>query len=187
MESLEKPGTRDFPPVGATSETAAFSLVGGLLGLVIGRMMHPSLAAATIGGLIGAAVGVLARLARRELALAQNPEPDLISDVVCYLSEHLGPEMTAFVGGAESPAVVSRWISGDVLPKPLERDRLKTARQAVEELAGAYSDGMIKSWFLGMNEWLGDRAPALILRQGQQPDDWSAVLPAAEEFAESAY
>lgn len=187
MERLEKPGTHNFPPLGATSETAAFSLVGGLLGLVFGRMRHPSLVAATIWGLIGAAVGALAQLVRRAPPLARDPQPERISEVVCYLSEHLGPEMTAFVGGAESPAVVSGWISGQVLPKPLEKDRLRTARQAVEELAGAYSDDMIKLWFFGKNEWLEDQAPAAVLRHGCRVDDWRQLLPAAEEFAESAY
>lgn len=181
MANLEKPVPRNFAPAGVLPEAAVLS-IGGVVGFLVGRLLSPSVLVATMTGLAGAAAGALAAKARRIAVVPPRPDP-----VVSYLSEHLGPEMTAFLSGAESPAVVSGWISGETLPDPLEKERLIAARKAVEELAGAYSDDMIKTWFFGKNEWLGDRAPALILREGRQPDDWRAVQPAAEEFAESAY
>ena len=186
MANLENPLPRNLAPEHVIPETVVLSFGGGIAGFLFGRLVSPSTFVAAMAGLIGAFAGALAARARGMVAHPRKP-PDRISEVVSYLSEHLGPEMTAFVSGAESPVVVNRWLAGNVLPDSLERGRLIAARQAVEELTEAYSDDMIQSWFLGMNDWLGDRAPALILRHGQQPGDWSAVQPAAEEFAESAY
>lgn len=201
---MSKIAIRNLILEGATRELAVASVLGGVAGLALGRALDtPPMVAtlATIGGtLLGA--GIFAASAHRAVRRVAEPDFDLepkalvppahpkparIPEVVSYLRDHLGVEMTAFLSGAESPAVVSRWLSGDTFPEPLEMERMKAARRVVEELAGAYSDDMIKLWFFGKNEWLEDKAPAAVLRHGCRTDDWRQLLPAAEEFAESAY
>ena len=42
-----------------------------------------------------------------------------------------------------------------------------------------------KSWFVGTNIRLDDRAPALVLREAIEPADAAAVIPAARSFVAS--
>lgn len=187
MANLEKPVPRNFTPEDVIPETVALS-IGGVAGYLVGKLVNFSTPVAGALGVIGAIACALAARSRGVVGFAlRKPKGEQISEVISYLSNHLGPEMTAFVSGAESPSTVGRWLAGDTSPEFLERQRLLAARQAVEELAGAYSDDMIKLWFFGKNEWLEDKAPAAVLRHGSRADDWRQLLPAAEEFAESAY
>jgi hypothetical protein len=42
-----------------------------------------------------------------------------------------------------------------------------------------------KSWFVGTNSRLDDRAPALVLREATEPADAAAVIPVARSFVAS--
>lgn len=114
--------------------------------------------------------------------LAGSKESE-ISKLACFLQEHLGQEMTAFLAGAEA-GTIERWVAGEAEPDPLVLDRLRSADEAVRYIVRAYGGETAKSWLFGMNPWLGDKAPASVLRNGDRPEIWKSVVEAAQAFVE---
>ncbi len=110
---------------------------------------------------------------------------EALSEVLIYLQEHLGSEMTAYLSGAESPDVVQQWSKGTAQPQPTHEIRLRPAYTAARYVVDAYGDETARQWFFGRNPSLHDTAPAYVLRHGP-PEKWAVVVPAAMEFVETA-
>ena len=106
-----------------------------------------------------------------------------VSKLACFLQEHLGREVTAFLAGAEAGTLES-WVAGEAEPDTLVLDRLRSADEAVRYIVRAYGGETAKSWLFGMNPWLGDKAPASVLRNGDRPETWKSVVEAAQAFVE---
>lgn len=115
----------------------------------------------------------------------EEPELEDLSEVLGYLQEHLGPEVTAYLSGADSLALVERWTEGTAQPQASHEVRLRPAYEAARYVVEAYGDETARQWFFGMNPSLQDTAPAYVLRHGP-PEQWEVVVPAAMEFVETA-
>jgi hypothetical protein len=116
---------------------------------------------------------------------ASSEAEEALSEVLIYLQEHLGPEMTAYLSGAESPSVVQQWSKGTAQPQATHEVRLRPAYRAARYVVDAYGDETARQWFFGMNPSLDDTAPAYVLRHGPS-EQREIVVPAAMEFVETA-
>jgi hypothetical protein len=200
MQKAERLGNRNLFPEGATVEaTLAIAAGAGTAGLVFWRALDASpttTALATLGGavLVGAGIYAMAhRAAIRRLksesdesaiSLPGGSEPLSIAEVVSYLQTHLGPEVTAYVSGAEHSDVIQGWLRRQTVPDAPSEGRLRAAYRATRSILATYDDETALAWFFGMNERLGDEAPAYVLRHGGHAENYHEVLAAAEEFAE---
>ena len=72
---------------------------------------------------------------------------------------------------------VGRWARGEDIPHAQAAATLQNALHVVELLRSQEDDETIRSWFRGMNPDLGDRSPALVVRD--KPED---VIQAARAF-----
>lgn len=105
-----------------------------------------------------------------------------IGQVAAFLQAHLGQRITAYLSGIKDAKMVGRWVAGRSRPRELSGFRLRSAYPVVRLLSEAFDDETTRAWFFGTNPQLGDRAPAHVLRHGENPDDFGAILPAAREF-----
>jgi hypothetical protein len=109
-----------------------------------------------------------------------------LSSATSFLLENLGPEVTAYLSGAENVKTVERWVTGELKPGPISADRLQCAYEVASRIVDAYDGETARVWFCGMNQRLNDAAPADVLREGTGPADWRSIMPSACEFVESA-
>jgi hypothetical protein len=88
------------------------------------------------------------------------------SQIVERLVELVGIVVTGIIGGVTSEREVSRWVQDG--PPPALDARMRFAYRLALLVAEGYGPGLVQAWFKGANTMLGDRAPALFLR-----DDFS--------------
>ncbi|MGD9894474.1 MAG: XRE family transcriptional regulator [Dehalococcoidia bacterium] len=108
------------------------------------------------------------RIAYREAFRASIPE------VVSYLQDLFGGRLTAVIADVPDASVVGQWARGDGEPQRETEQTLRAAYQVARLLRQSESEQSVQSWFMGMNPYLDDRAPALAIGQ-----DSLAVLQAA--------
>lgn len=144
------------------------------MGALVGRAVSGR-GGAVLGGTLGAVVGALASRRRKRIA-----------GVAEYLQRHLGRPVTAYLSGIQDTETVEGWASGTLQPTPASDVRLRYAYDAARCLVDVYDDETAQSWFLGMNPYLDDDAPAYVLLHGQGPEDWNSVVSAARAFVENA-
>lgn len=101
------------------------------------------------------------------------------TDIARFLSETLGPKLTAFIVEAD-PKTVTRWTR-DVKRTPQEdtERRLRSAYQVFQLLQTVESPHTIRAWFMGMNPQLDDLSPAEALNEGKARE----VMAAARAFS----
>ena len=103
-------------------------------------------------------------------------------EILDYLQEHLGREVTAYLSGADDLKAFELWAQGIMAEaRDLPGMRLRSAHEAVCALIDAYGSPMARAWLFGMNPMLDDEAPAYVLRHSQSPDDWRLVVDAAQD------
>ena len=105
-------------------------------------------------------------------------------EAVKYLQEKVGSEVTAYLSGAEDVQTVERWSSGKELPGQVLASRLLYGYQTVRPIVERYDGETANAWLFGMNPWLGDEAPASVLRHSDRIEAWETVVHAAQDFAE---
>jgi hypothetical protein len=110
--------------------------------------------------------GVGDRVAATEAAIETEVQRLPIEIVVGRLTELVGVVVTGAVGNVMKEQIVRRWIDGDL--KPERESQLRFAYRIALMLAAAQGAMAVQSWFKGSNASLGDRSPALVLR-----DDFS--------------
>jgi hypothetical protein len=132
------------------------------------------------GGIFSMALAAVTKHRRRSCEDAAD-----LADMVSYLQEHLGSGVTAYVGGAEYPDMVKKWLDGTAQIESAHGSRLRQAYGAARCVVEAFGDETAVQWFFGKNPTLEDTAPAYVLRHGS-PVQWEVVVPAALEFAETA-
>ena len=108
------------------------------------------------------------RIAHREASRAG------IADVVRYLHDLFGQQLTAVIAGVQDAHVVGQWARGEDVPREDVARTLRAAYQIARLLRQAEAEQTVRAWFMGMNPYLDDRAPALVIRE-----DSRAVLDAA--------
>lgn len=100
-----------------------------------------------------------------------------VADMAQYVQDVLGPRLAALVVGVEDAGDVIKWIHGEERPSPEVARHLRDAFHVAQLLVQAESPRAVRSWFLGMNPELDDRAPALVLA-----DEPELVAEAAQIF-----
>ncbi len=149
-----------------------------------------------LGVLLGAAAVVVTK--RSFLASESNERPregsganDLphpnsseVLEAVKYLQEKVGPEVTAYLSGAEDVQTVERWSSRNEVPGPAMAGRLLYGYDAIRPIVDRYDGTTAQSWLFGTNPWLRDEAPAYVLRHTDQPSTWEQVVHAGQDCAE---
>ena len=100
------------------------------------------------------------------------------AEIARFLSETLGPKLTAFIVDAD-PKTVTRWTQ-DVRRTPQQdaEQRLRSAYQVFQLLQTVESPHTIRAWFMGMNPQLDDLSPAEALHEGKSRE----VMAAARAF-----
>jgi hypothetical protein len=99
------------------------------------------------------------------------------SDLALSLQQALGQRLVAVIAGVRDPKAVGEWAHGTRRPHPASEQRLRQAYQVTQFLLEAEAPDTVRAWFMGMDPYLDDQAPALVLR-----DDPAAVLRAARAF-----
>ncbi len=101
-----------------------------------------------------------------------------IATTAAALQELLGQRLVAVIAGVKDAKAVGRWARGEDIPRAQAAATLQNALHVVELLRSQEDDETIRScWFRGMNPDLGDRSPALVVRD--KPED---VIQAARAF-----
>ncbi|WMY79987.1 hypothetical protein [Citricoccus sp. I39-566] len=94
----------------------------------------------------------------------------------------LGARLVAYLGGVKETRAVTDWINGKREPgSEAVKQRLRDAYQIAALLAEVEANGVVQTWFMGMNPQLDDRAPARLLRDGG-PNAATEVLGAARAY-----
>jgi len=101
-----------------------------------------------------------------------------LGDITGFLAEQLGHKLTAYLAGGNDPKAVTAWARGSRHPRAEVERRLRAAYQVFILLQSGDSEDTVRSWFIGMNPQLDDRAPAEVLRE----DDLREVLAAAQAY-----
>jgi hypothetical protein len=110
------------------------------------------------------------------LVIEEARQPSL-AEMVESLQVILGPRLTALVAGTKDAREIINWASSEVLPNSEIEQRLRGAFEIVQLLLKVESPSAVRSWFLGMNPELDDRAPALVFA-----DEPEVVAEAARNF-----
>jgi hypothetical protein len=104
-----------------------------------------------------------------------------IHEVVRQLNTHLGPTLVAAVAGTRDRKLPIRWAkSTGPRPGADYQRRLQVAHRLWTSVAGAESDQVARSWFIGANPLLGEDTPITAIRE----DRSKQVVAAAAAFVE---
>ena len=120
----------------------------------------------------------------------RSREPQVVPslpEVACYLQEHVGQKLTAFLSGVGDPKTVGRWASGKAQPPFTREVRLRSAYDAARLIVERVGDETARAWFLGTSPFLDYTAPAVVLHDARTPEECRHIVPAAISFLEGAY
>ena len=85
------------------------------------------------------------------------------------LVELLGCRLTAYIAGVRDVRVVDLWLAG--IPDPGVEVRLRLAHSVASMLVPAQRPDGVRGWFLDPQPRLGNRSPALVIREGGDPNE----------------
>ena len=104
-----------------------------------------------------------------------------IHELVRQLNTHLGPTLVAALSGTRDRKLPIKWAKADGPTPGVDfQRRLQLAHRVWTQIAGAESDHVARSWFIGANPLLGEDTPLAALRQ----DRSAQVVAAATAFVE---
>lgn len=123
-----------------------------------------------------------------------HPRPDLAAynqaarmpqtELVTALRDLLGAKLVAYLGRVKETRAVRQWAEGArTIGNDTDVERLRVAYRAARLITDRDSPAVAQAWFQGLNPILGDRAPALLLREGDLGDVGPKILAAARQFA----
>lgn len=107
-----------------------------------------------------------------------------IKEIVGSLKNQLGARMTTYMSGRSDARVLDLWISGKEKPTLVEELRLRYSYWAMALVVSEYDVETASSMLLGMNRYLGDKAPASWLREHEKEEDLKEVVNAALTLGE---
>jgi len=113
-------------------------------------------------------------------------EAQYLGACVADVEGWLGPELTAYLTGAASPAELSRWVSGSdgrvgSAPAAAGR-RLQTASEVVETFAAAGRGTGARAWLREVSPLTGGRSPAHLVRHARTEQLLDQVREAAARY-----
>jgi hypothetical protein len=100
-----------------------------------------------------------------------------IAEVASRLQDLFGQKLVAIMVNSGDPKAVGRWAKGEREPQSDNEAQLRRIYQVVELLLSKESSTAIRSWMVGMNPLLDDKAPALVI--AEHPD---RVMQVAKAF-----
>ena len=103
-----------------------------------------------------------------------------IERVVEQLVDLLGLTMVAAIGGVGETRAVQQWVAGR---EPQRPNVLRFALQLCLMIATPEDKAVARAWFQGSNPQLGDRIPAMMLRNEPIEDVQGSLMAAARSFA----
>ena len=103
-----------------------------------------------------------------------------IEEVVKELVELLGATTVAVIGGVSETRAVTQWTAGRAPQRP---NVLRFALQVASMILNAHDPQIVRAWFHGSNPYLGDRTPALMLRDEALSKVQGEIIAAARSFA----
>ncbi len=104
-----------------------------------------------------------------------------IHEVVMQLNQHLGPTLVAALAGTPDRRLPIKWAKADgPTPGTDYSRRLMFAHRMWTSVAGAESDHVARSWFIGANPILEEDTPITGIRE----DRMRAVAAAAQALVE---
>lgn len=86
------------------------------------------------------------------------------AELVSKLRDILGAPLVGYLGGVGSARAVTGWVAGNAAPGEADQERLRHSYHVAALLRERYDPTTVKAWFKGINPALGDRAPAMTLR-----------------------
>jgi hypothetical protein len=106
------------------------------------------------------------------------------AELVTALREMLGARLVAYLGKVKETRAVRQWAEGTrTIGNDTDVERLRIAYRAAKLITARDTAAVAQAWFQGLNPILDDRAPALLLRDGDLADVGPRVLAAARQFA----
>ena len=125
---------------------------------------------------------------------AAHPRPDLAAyneaarmsqaELVTALRDLLGAKLVAYLGRVKETRAVRQWADGvRTIGNDTDVERLRIAYRAARLITSRDTPAVAQAWFQGLNPILDDRAPAVLLRDGDLVDTGPLVLAAARQFA----
>jgi hypothetical protein len=107
-----------------------------------------------------------------------------VGEVAAYLQDQLGQRMTAFLTGLSDAKQVGRYARADgPEPRVAVAQRLRHGYKVVRMIGETYDVETAKAWLFGTNTRLDDQAPIEVLRTAERPEEITAVIRAARQFA----
>jgi len=103
-----------------------------------------------------------------------------VGEAAAFLQELVGQKLTAVVAGVGDSKAVGKWARGERAPRGEAERRLREAFQVATLLALAESPATARAWFVGMNPYLDDRAPAFVF--AEDTEGGARALRAARAF-----
>lgn len=103
-----------------------------------------------------------------------------INAVVSRLIVLLGATTVATIGGVTETRAVAQWTDGRIPQRP---HVLRFALQLASIVGGERRLETVRAWFAGSNPHLGDRVPALMLRDLPLSDIAPSMMAAARVFS----
>ena len=91
-----------------------------------------------------------------------------VGELAAFMQALIGQKLTAVVAGVDDPKAVGRWARGEREPRGEAERRLREAFQVATLLTLAESRETARAWFMGMNPYLGDRAPAFVFAEDRE-------------------
>ena len=103
-----------------------------------------------------------------------------IEQVVKELVSLLGLTTVAMIGGVGETRAVSQWGAGRSPQRP---NVLRFTLQIASMILNTRDPDVARAWFHGSNPYLGDQAPAVLLRDKPLPEIQGEIMAAARAFA----
>lgn len=112
-------------------------------------------------------------------AANRMPPAELVSE----LRPLLGDRLVAYLGRVKETRAVRGWADGTRQIAGAETvERLRVAYRIARMIRERDSSEVLQAWMQGLNPLLEDRAPALLLRDGDLAEVGPDVLAAARQF-----
>ena len=112
----------------------------------------------------------------------QNIEPP-ISKVTMQLQTVLTQQIVAYSIGFDDGRDIGKIAREEIVPSPEIEEKLRFLSCVVEILKSSDGDQTIRSWMLGMKDWLNDESPASIIRTGDpKSKELESILESARAF-----
>lgn len=120
---------------------------------------------------------------RPDLAAFEEANRMTNAELVGALRPLLGDRLVAYLGQVKETRAVRGWADGTrQIAGPETVERLRIAYRIAGMICERDSPAVAQAWMQGLNPLLDDRAPALLLRDGDVGETGPMVLAAARQF-----